>query len=72
MSDQWREVTKDEFYREIGPQNVTPYPTGNFPYVSLYKLPDGRVCGKAVDGKRHGDTKFYLPDTRFAAESVRQ
>lgn len=38
-------VTRDEFFRVIGPQNVTPYPRGIYPYVSEWKTPGGSLRG---------------------------
>lgn len=61
----WREVTKDEFYRAIGPQDVHPSPQGRWPYTSLFKTRAGVVRGKAEDYKPEGSgltkTRYWLP-----------
>lgn len=60
-----KEVTKDEFYRVIGPQNVTPYPTGDWPYLSLFKTPSGEVRGKTEafipEGQALEQKRYWLP-----------
>lgn len=60
-----REVSKDDFYSAIGPQNVTPIPVGPWPYTSLFKTPSGEVRGKAVgfipEGSALSSTRYYLP-----------
>lgn len=60
-----REVSKDEFYRVMGPLNVTPSPTGAWPYTSLFKTPRGNVVGKSVgyipEGSALSATRYYLP-----------
>jgi hypothetical protein len=38
-------VTRDEFFRVIGPQNVTPYPKGQHPYTSEWKTQMGELRG---------------------------
>lgn len=64
-----KEVIKDEFYKEIGPQDacVSVENTHKFPYTSLFKLRYGRLLGKAVDSYTDGIknkypiiTKYYL------------
>ena len=42
-------VSKSEFYKVIGPKNCHPHPTGDWPYTSYFKLPNGTVVGKVVD-----------------------
>jgi hypothetical protein len=65
-------VTKEEFYRKIGPLNVRPQiQNGNFPYWSLWKSlgyrDHGKVVGKTVDVYANGVngltvTEYYLND----------
>lgn len=61
----WREVSMDEFYRHIGPQNVHPTPTGPWPYTSMFKTPSGDVRGKTEgylpDGSRLPKNRYFLP-----------
>ena len=65
MGEQMREVTMDEFYAVIGPQNVSPNPTGPYPYTSLWRTPSGEIRGKTVgyipDGSALASKRFYLP-----------
>lgn len=61
----WREVSKNEFFKVIGPQNVTPYPEGNWPYTSHFKTPSGIVRGKIVnflpEGSALTQSRYLLP-----------
>lgn len=61
----WVETSKDEFYRIIGPQNVSPDPQGRWPYTSVYKTPNGDVRGKVVgfipDGTALASKRYYVP-----------
>lgn len=63
----WREVTKEEFYTAIGGLDVTPYPTGVWPYMSLWKTRNGSVYGKAEGYLKEGSalesTRYWLPKT---------
>jgi hypothetical protein len=43
-------VTRDEFFRVIGPQNVTPYPRGRYPYVSEWTTQAGTLRGWSYEG----------------------
>jgi len=38
-------VTKGEFFKVICPLDVTPYPVGNFPYTTHWKLRNGQLVG---------------------------
>ena len=43
------EVTKEEFYRAIGPLNATPTPVGTYPYTNEFRLfYSRRLVGKIV------------------------
>jgi hypothetical protein len=61
-----REVSKEEFYKAIGPQNVHPRVIGPHPYTSSFVTPNGTERGRAVDfmprvnGKLQ--TKYLLPN----------
>lgn len=37
-----RQVTSEEFYKVIGPLNVTLEVKGNYPFKTLFLLKDGR------------------------------
>jgi hypothetical protein len=61
----WAEVTKDEFYRGIGQQNVHPDPQGKWPYTSLFMTPNREVRGKVVGflpvGSALAQYRYFLP-----------
>lgn len=64
----WREVTKDEFYRVIGSQNVSASIVNDrWPYTSLFMTPDRQVRGKSVgylpEGSALEAKRYYLPNT---------
>lgn len=65
----WREVTRTEFYQTIGPQNVHPSVIGGWPYISYFKTPHGEVRGISEDylpeGKGIEQTRYYLPNEEF-------
>jgi len=42
-------VTHEQFFAVMNPRNVTPYPRGNYPYVSEWTLSNGRVIGRSRD-----------------------
>lgn len=60
----WREVTRDEFFRCIGPLNVHPHiQPGPYPYTSIWRTPDRTEIGKSVDSyddRRTLKTMWYL------------
>ncbi len=67
MSNNWQEVTKEEFYSRIyeGKLNVHPQiQPGNYPYTSVFKSPAGRVFGKSVgyyvEGTRMEEKQYYI------------
>jgi hypothetical protein len=49
VGDDWREVSRDEFFEVINKLDVHPTPIGRYPYTSLFKMRDGRVVAKIVD-----------------------
>ena len=61
-----RGVSKEEFYKAIGTQNVSPRVIGTWPYTSLFVTPNGSERGRVVDfmprvnGKPQ--TKYFLPN----------
>lgn len=63
----WREVTKEDFYSVIGPQNVHPRVEGKFPYTSIFVTPSGYERGKAIDyipvGRALPETRYLLPNS---------
>ena len=66
-----RKVSKDEFYRSIGPLNVHPsIQHGNYPYTAIWKTQTGaqQVVGKTI-GRTEGGrtvTDYYLGAERNA------
>lgn len=42
------QVTKEEFYKAVGPVNCHPQPVGKYPYTSQFKTPSGIVVGAHV------------------------
>ncbi len=38
-------VPRAEFFRAIGPQDVTPIPRGKYPYSSHWRTPRGELRG---------------------------
>lgn len=61
---EWKEVTKDEFWKAVGSLNVHPYPEGKYPYTSYFKFPDGSVFGKKV-GYFPGGIETAFPEARY-------
>jgi hypothetical protein len=61
----WQEVSQQDFYRGIGPQNVHPLIVGPWPYTSLFRAPSGEVRGKVVDflpeDSSLTESRYYLP-----------
>lgn len=61
-----REVSCDEFYEAIGTQNVHPWPTGLYPYKTLFRTQSGEVRGVAegyfVEGSGLARTRYWIPD----------
>lgn len=61
----WREVSMDEFYEHIGPQDVSPWPVGPWPYTSEFKTRGGFVLGKVEgylpDGSKLPKNRYFLP-----------
>lgn len=63
---EWREVTKDEFYANIGPKNVHPrIVTDTWPYTSVFVCRHGDVHGKKIgyipEGKADEVKRYMLP-----------
>ena len=44
-SDGFIRVSQEQFFATVGQMDVHPTPIGNYPYVSEWKLRDGRVVG---------------------------
>lgn len=61
----WREVSKEDFYSEIGPQNVSPTVDGKWPYTSRFVTPRGDVRGICEDYLPEGsgltESRYFLP-----------
>lgn len=65
----WREVSKDDFFKAIGSQNVMPKIIADrWPYSSDYVTPTRAVIGKSVgylpEGSALAAKRYYLPNTR--------
>lgn len=62
---QQKQVTREEFFAAIGPQNVHPCPVGPYPYTSVFKTPAGHERGRIVEtmqeGKAHPSAAYFLP-----------
>lgn len=41
----FRAVTREEFFRTVGTENVTPVPCGRYPYYNEWRTPAGDVRG---------------------------
>lgn len=64
MTD-WKEVSEDEFYAVIGPQNVHPrIVNGSYPYTSVFMTPSGQEKGKAIGGEPGTERKYMLPNVK--------
>ena len=62
-----KEVTKEEFFKVIGSQDVHPQPQAEDRYrTSLFKTANGTVKGKLVTSDSYAidaKSKFYLPES---------
>ena len=61
MSSEWQELTEKQFYKVIydNELDVHPWPIGEWPYTSLWKLRDGRVVAKSVEQKTGGQRYYF-------------
>lgn len=67
LGSAWREVSKDEFYRVIGQQDVSAsIVNSKWPYTMEFVTPDRKVRGKRVgylpEGSALEAKKYYLPN----------
>lgn len=55
-------VSRDEFYKAVGPLNVHPHIVTSFPYTSDWQLPTRQTIGRSVDRVEGGliVTDYYL------------
>lgn len=66
MNNDLKEVTKEEFYKKIGPLDVVSNIIGEYPYTHIYKLRNnrkeiGRIVGSFPEGKKWPEIeKFFL------------
>jgi hypothetical protein len=58
----WREVSREEFWRVIGPQNVHPEIVGAYPYASIFRDWRRQAHGKIQDSGTD-DSKYFLPES---------
>ena len=61
--DGFREVSRDEFYKIVGPLDAVVAAVGNFPYTSEFKIRYGKLIGKAVDSYGYEFGKYVV--TRY-------
>jgi len=54
-----KEVTKDEFYKVIGPHDVTLNTISPFPYTTEFKLLNGSLVCKVVSTFTDAEKKLY-------------
>jgi len=58
-----REVSKEDFYKFVGPLDVHPVPEGSFPYVTSWQLRDrsevARIEPVAGTGWPH-QSRYYI------------
>jgi len=45
IANGFRAVTREEFFRTVGQENVTPVPCGRYPYYNEWRTPAGYVRG---------------------------
>lgn len=70
----FKKVTKEEFYKVIGPLNVNPHIIGKYPYLISWETPGRQVMGASQDrvptseeykamgnGENYNTTDYYLP-----------
>jgi hypothetical protein len=60
-----KEVTKEEFYKAIGPRDCHPHIEGPYPYTSIYYTPSRVEVGRIVDAMLEGGgmpvSSYFLP-----------
>lgn len=55
------EVTQEEFFKVMGPLNVHPTPTGDYPYLSIWKdQRTGAELGRSQDRGTGKEAIYYL------------
>lgn len=60
-----REVTKDEFYKAIGPLDVHPRIQGPYPYTSVFLTPQRHEVGRIVSAYEKGRSAGLTQDSYF-------
>lgn len=63
--DGFRQVSRDEFYKLVGPLDAIVSAVGNYPYTSECIMRNGKLIGKAVDSHgfeygKHVVTRYYI------------
>jgi len=64
----WREVTKAEFFKVVGPKDVMPsIQPGGYPYTSIWLTPQRQAVGKSIGRMEGGVEKksWHLPNAYF-------
>lgn len=60
----YKEVTKNEFYGSVGQLDVTVNVRGNFPYTTLFCLRNREIKGKVIE-KYAGENNTYPLQKKF-------
>jgi len=55
-----KKVTRDAFFKIIGPLDVHPTPLGDWPYLSVFKTRDGKVMGWSKLDKHEKFDQYFL------------
>lgn len=62
-----REVTKDEFYKAIGPFDCHPDIVGRYPYTSLFRMQRSErgfqfreIIGRVEDGDTNTASRYFI------------
>lgn len=70
MDTEWKEVSMNEFYRDIGPRENLSVSIVNskWPYTSVFKTNSGEICGKIEGYLPPGSgleaKRFLLPESK--------
>ncbi len=57
-----KQVSKDEFFKIVGPLDVTVSVLGNYPYTNEFKTRRHKLIGKAVDRYVNGNRGLITTD----------
>lgn len=64
----WRQVEKEEFYKEVGPKDCHPTVTNDrSPFTSVFRTPRGNSVGMVVGRDTHSERNdYFLPAIEVA------